>query len=231
MSFFSLFPKMLYDIDGRQLSNYHTVTNVFFRVGVIKKALENITAYYEYLVKDGETPEILSEKVYGTPHAHWVILLANNIVDPQYDWPLDETSFSKFIIGKYGSVAAAQTQIHHYEKVIERTETLTGITTISRFEINQTKLTDNVSDVPYDFYEGAGSLPETQTFNTYDMGDTRTVTEIVYRNSVSAYDYEQELNDAKRSIKIVKAEYYPQLLRELQALTGVNNQPYLRKLV
>lgn len=228
MAFFDLFPKTLYDIDARRLSNYHTVTNIFFRMQFIRKALSEATAYYDYLVKDDETPEILAEKIYRNPEAHWIILLANDIVDPQYDWVLNTTAFQNYIIGKYGSVAEAQTQIHHYEKVIERTESLTGIKTITRFEINQDKLTETASDVPYDYYTG---LPETQTYNTHDMSNGRTVEEIIYREAISAYDWEDAQNEAKRAIKIVKPEYYPQLQREFQTLTGAINQPYIRKLI
>lgn len=229
MPFFDLFPKIPYDIDGRRLTNYHTVTNVFFRLRVVRAALENIAAYYEYLIQDSDTPEILAEKIYRNPEAHWIILLANDIVDPQYDWPLNATAFEKYIIGKYGSVASAQSQIHHYEKVIERTESLTGIVSATRFQINQTRLTDDPETVPYDYYEGSGSLPETQEFNTYDMPGGRTVEETVYRNAVSAYDWEDELNNAKRAIKIIKPEYYAQIIREFTALTGNSNMPYLRK--
>jgi hypothetical protein len=62
------------------------------------------------------------------------------------------------------------------------------------------------------------------------MGNGRTVSEVVYRNSVSAYDWETEQNDAKRSIKLIKPEYYQQIMREFKALTGADNLPYIRKL-
>lgn len=49
-----------------------------------------------------------------------MILYANDIYDPQYDWPMNQDAFEKYIIGKYGSTANAKSQIHHYEKVIAR---------------------------------------------------------------------------------------------------------------
>ena len=227
MLFFDKFPVLAYDIAGKRLSNYQISTNIFFRIRILREILGNISAYYEYLVSDSDTPEILADKVYGNPEAHWIILMANDIIDAQYDWPLNYKNFNNYIINKYGSIANAKTQIHHYEKVVTREEQLTGIVTESRFTVNFDKLTDNTPSVPYDYYE---NLPETQEVNTYNLENGRTVTEIIRREAITYYDYESQLNDNKRSIKIIKPEYYGQILREFENLT--NTKPsYIRKLV
>ena len=93
--FFDKFPRISYDIEGKRLTTYQSVTNIFFRVRVIREILGNISAYYEYLIKDDDTPEILADKVYNNPEAHWIIIMANNIVDPQYDWPLNSTKIGR----------------------------------------------------------------------------------------------------------------------------------------
>lgn len=229
--FFDKFPKILYDIDGKQLSNYQTVTNIFFRVRVIREILGNISAYYEYLVKDDDTPEILADKVYNNPEAHWIILLANNIVDPQYDWPLNSTNFNNYIINKYGSIENAQTTYHHYEKVVTREESFSGTVVENRFVINQANAANSMVDstIPYDTYN---SLSETQTVNTINMGEGRTVIEIVHRDRITNYDYEQQMNDNKRSIKIIKPEYYQQIVREFDNLTQIKQRTnYIRRLI
>lgn len=228
--YFDKFPKILYDIDGKRLSNYQTITDIFFRLQVIRSVLSNFTTYYEHIISDGDTPEILAEKVYGKSEAHWVILLANNIVDAQYDWPLTDTIFNKYIIAKYGSIEVAKTTYDHYEKVISREDSYSGIVTETRFHINQANLTSNLSNtlssVPYDHY---GNLAETQSVSTYNLADNRTVIEIISRDRISNYDHELNLNDAKRVIKIIKPQYYPQIMREFEALT--NSSPtYIRRL-
>lgn len=229
--YFDLFPKLLYDIDGKRLSKYSSVTDVFFRLRVIRQVLNNVSAYYEYIVSDFETPEILADKVYGDPEAHWIILLANDMLDPQYDWPLNYNQFKNYIIKKYGSIENAQTNIHHYEKVVTRVEELKGIVDETRFVVNKEKLTVNDMTVPYDYYQGTGSLPETQELTTYNLETGATLIEIISRNDVSFYDYEQELNESKRTIKIIKPEYYGQILREFNALTEFAAVPYLRRLL
>ena len=221
------FPKVSFDISGKKPSEYQTATNIFFRLQVIREVLENVSAYYEHTIGEGDTPEILAEKVYNDTQAHWIILYANNMVDPQYDWPLDYKSFDNYIVNKYGSIATAKTQIHHYEKVIRREESLTGLITETRFQINFQQITQNEPDVPYDNYS---ELPETLV-ETINMGPGRTVIQVTGKNAVSFYDWEVEENDKKRLIKIIKPEYYSQILNEFNELTKFVNAPFRRRLV
>ena len=158
-NFLDNFPRVNYDITRNKLTNYQIVTDITFRMRIIREVIENTAAYFEYVITDTDTPEILAEKVYGNPEAYWIILYANDIFDPQYDWPLNYRSFNNYIINKYGSTANAQGTIHHYEKVIERT--VDGITTTFRYDVNEERLTDTaVPGVPYDSYD---SLPVTQS--------------------------------------------------------------------
>jgi len=84
------------------------------------------------------------------------------------------------------------------------------------------------STVPYDSYN---NLPETQSVNTVNMGEGKTVVEIVNRDRISNYDYEVQVNENKRSIKIIKPEYYGQIIREFDNLTQIKQRTtYLRRL-
>lgn len=139
--YFEYFPKVLYDINQYQRREYNLSTNILFRIRLIREVVRNASSYYQYTIKDGDKPEILAEKVYDDPEAHWIILYANDIIDPQYDWPLDQRSFNKHITDKYGSVAYAKTNFHHYEKVIERLNSTTNTNTTKRIIIDQTQLT------------------------------------------------------------------------------------------
>lgn len=134
--FFGSFPKIAYDLTGKQLKTFNKVTDIFFRLRIIREILANISAYYEYIIREGDTPEILAEKIYGEAEAHWVILMANDIIDAQYDWPLNNRDFKKFLLAKYGSIEKAKTTIHHYEKVVTRTEEFSGIQTELRYQID-----------------------------------------------------------------------------------------------
>lgn len=254
--FFQSFPKIPYDMSNERLKTFDRVTNVFFRLRVLRSVLTNISAYYEYIIREGDTPEILANKVYGDAEAHWIILMANDIIDAQYDWPLNNRDFKKYILAKYGTLENAKTTYHHYEKVIQRTESLSGLVTERRFEVNETKLAKNVSSVieslPYDYYEAPTNpeqymnygtvLPDTQSYLTIDVGLAsknststlvdagRTITEVISREAVSNYDYEVAENEKKRTIKIIKPEYYPQIMKEFSVLTETEKPSYVRRL-
>jgi hypothetical protein len=228
-NFFDTFPRIPYNIQGKRLTNYQTVTNIFFRVRVLREVLNNISSYYEHLIMEGDTPEILAEKVYGNSEAHWVILMANDIVDPQYDWPLGYNAFQKYIINKYGSVENAKTTYHHYEKVIKREESKSGVISEFRYVVNSSNVASEMSiSVPYDHYGNLADVQDVDATNNIEIG-TGTVIEVTYRDRITNYDYEAELNEAKRSIKIIKPEYYQQIVRELDNLTqNTRNIPYIR---
>jgi hypothetical protein len=225
MSFFGKFPTVAYDINRGDFSNFEISTNIFFRLAMVKEVINNISAYYEYIIRDGDTPENLADKIYGDPQAHWIILMANNIVDPQYDWPLDKPSFLNYIRNKYELISIAKTQTHHFEKVIRREESRSGIVTETRFVIDENEYVET-NDVPHDTYN---SLPETQSVETFDIGDGSTVTQIIFRERVSYWDWEVAENEKKRPIKIIKKEYYGNIIEEFNLLTKNPDSPYLRR--
>lgn len=82
--------------------------NIRFR----KEILSNITVYDYYDIKDGETPELIANKIYGSTDYHWVIMLANNRYDYIADWPLSYLALQEYINTKYGEDADAT---RHYE--------------------------------------------------------------------------------------------------------------------
>lgn len=82
--------------------------NIRFR----RDILANITVYDYYDIVDGETPEQIAEKIYGSPQYHWVIMLANERYDYLNDFPLTTVALEQYIIDKWGDAA---NDIHHYE--------------------------------------------------------------------------------------------------------------------
>lgn len=269
-SFYDAFPKIKYDINKSQYPQYEEVTDIFFRLGVIQNALNNISSYTVYDIEDGETPELLAEKFYGDAGAAWMILLANNILDAQFDWPLDYTTFQQFVAAKYGSVETAMITPHHYEKVIQRKNTRTGVVNETRFVINGDRLTDDmIEGVPYSYFHpwtstthrtadsidyksdnettvlladldngeafgsslDRGSLETTGAYygaQTYQIGDD-SIEVVVLGQEVTCYEHETRLNDDRRSIKVIKGEYYVQIMDEFRYLTG-QKPDYIRKL-
>lgn len=70
--------------------------------------------YTPYIVKNGERPDNVSMRFYGTPNYDWIILLMNDMYSVYDDWPKDDLTFQNYIIEKYGSISAANSTIKYY---------------------------------------------------------------------------------------------------------------------
>jgi hypothetical protein len=245
--FFDLFPKVNYTFSQSKYPEYQLITNILFRTGIIRRILYNTSAYVKYTIKESDTPETLADKVYNDPRAYWIILYANDMLDPQYDWPLSSVPFNNYIVDKYRAMAEddegrsledyeviAWTQnltnpaaVHHYEKVIRQENRTIDTVNEFRYKIDEDKLTDNNLTVPYAYYEGLADEQSVTAISLEVNGQTVIQTE--YRNFVTYYDYEMEKNEAKREIKIIKKEYYPQIIREFESLTNVSPPAFFRR--
>ena len=107
--YFANFPLIVYDSVGD--GNFKIVTNLLKRVAMRTKVRTNTLLFDTYDVKEGETPEMIADKLYDDPELHWVILFVNNITDRYHQWPMNFGQFNAFIADKYSNVDA----VHHYE--------------------------------------------------------------------------------------------------------------------
>jgi hypothetical protein len=109
--YFKEFPQFLYDFKYGNTTKTSVVTDITRNVRFRKEVLENVTLFDEYDIVDGETPEIVAEKIYGDPEYHWIIMLANQKHDYISDFPLSEQALVKHIVATYGAQRYA---IRHY---------------------------------------------------------------------------------------------------------------------
>lgn len=112
MSIFTHYPKVRYKVDDHTYLRAIDITVV----SKIKEYLKNFKkiAYTPYVIKDGETPDYVSYKLYGSPEYDWVIMLTNNMYSIYDDWPKDAEEFRNYIIEKYGSLDAAMNTTKYY---------------------------------------------------------------------------------------------------------------------
>lgn len=99
--YFKDFPKFLYDFNYGNNTKTTVVTDITRNVRFRKHLLSNVTLYDEYDMMDGETPEIIAEKFYGSPEYHWIVMLANGKYDWKNDFPLPEDVLQRHIVQQY----------------------------------------------------------------------------------------------------------------------------------
>jgi len=109
--YFDNFPSFLYPFNIKNKVEYKLVKDISQNVRVRKEILSRVTLYDEYDIRDGETPEIIAEKVYGSPAYHWVVMLCNERYNYIDDFPMTSTQLENHIDEKYGS---AKYDTHHY---------------------------------------------------------------------------------------------------------------------
>lgn len=202
MAYFSRFPIVNYNIHDTSSLNYKLVSNIFVRAKMLESIKKESLVYYMYQVVDGDTPESIASKYYESANRHWIILLANDIVDPTYDWPLSYSNFVSYIDSKYGSSQNAKSTIHHYQKVITKTDSVTGTISVSRHQVD------------YNTYANLAS----SSFETINLKDGNSVQIVITKESVTNYDYEEEENEKKREIKIIDRQYVSAIEQELVSI-------------
>jgi len=196
MQYFDTIPKIIQtDTSGTS----RILTNLMARVSIIPKLLKDPLVFYEYDIQDGDTPEIIAFKYYGDSYRYWVVLFANQITDPQWNWPLDNNTLYQYVVSKYPD-NNVYSDIHHYQKTITQFDSATNTTS------------EEVVIIDQDTYN---TLVESS--DTYDIdGNLTSVT--VTKQAVTLYDYELNVNESKRTIKILNAQYVDQLEDEFKKL-------------
>jgi hypothetical protein len=207
--YFSYFPTTPY-IKDDDSSDLDTLTNITARFGFEESFKENNSAYYEYEVRDGDTPEVIASKIYGDSEKHWIILSFNDITDPNYDWPLEQRTLVSFIDAKYtanADTANGQTgivwskaNIKEYYKVETTTHNASETITINKYEIDANTYA-NVSS---------------STTSGFELEDGSFIDIAVSKETKTYYDYEIEENEKKRNIKILKPEFVSAVVQEFR---------------
>lgn len=210
--FFNYFPKTLYT-SNNLTAGVDTVTNIIARFGFESTLKNNSAAFYKYNIQESDTPEIIASKYYDNPERHWIVLLFNDIMDPQFDWPLQYQPFIDYVNTKYSANNYADTantgvtglawsmnvnNVQAYYKIVTRTN-FDDISIVEKLEVDANTYANVAAST-----------------TTYTLQDGSTITQKVTKETKTYYDYEQELNEEKREIKLIKPEFVPQIEKEFK---------------
>jgi len=107
--YFANFPLIPYDNYGT--GDLRLTPNILKRIAVRANIKTTTSLFDTYDVKEGETPEMIADKLYGNPEFHWVVLMMNDVVDRYHQWPMSRRQFLAHLNDKYTNVDG----VHHYE--------------------------------------------------------------------------------------------------------------------
>ena len=192
MNYFDLFPNVeLPSFSDRRRSSfdYITIKNLFKRGRVRDDIFGNVIAFSKYLVLDGERPDSVAKKIYEDENLDWVVLLSNNIINVQDEWPMGQYDFQRYLDNKYSKDQLSE--IHHYET-------------------NEIRNANGIL-----LLQGGLIVDADFTFKYSLDGTLQTVNSV---KSISNLNYEIERNDAKRAINVLRKEYVSIIIDDMREI-------------
>ena len=192
MAYFRELPNISYISrlpDASSNEEYITVKNLFKRAKLRTDIVNIITAFNYYQVEDNQRPEVVASKLYGDPELDWVILITNNITNVRDQWPLCNNDLYNYMIDKYDTEEALS-NIHHYE-------------------------TTEVKD-EYDRLVVPSGLQVDSNFTVTYTKFNNTVSTVSPVKQVTNYEYETNINEEKRKIRVLKPAYLSVVITDLR---------------
>ena len=178
-----------------KISDYITVKNLFKRAFLREDIYQNLTFFTKYSIKGNDRPDNVAAEIYQDSSLDWLVLLTNNIINIQNEWPLSQDDFNRYLLDKYDNdYNTIYNGIHHYE-------------TIEVEDSNETIIIPAGLEVSQDF---------TTTYYDYFIGGLTTANNIT--RPITNYEYEENLENKKREIYILKIEYLSVVLDDIEDL-------------
>ena len=176
------------------ISDYIPVKNLFKRITLRQDIYQDLSFFTKYKITGNDRPDNIASKVYGRSDLDWVVLTSNNIINIQDEWPMPQLEFDAYLLNKYGTYDNLNSS-HHYETT-------------------ELKNSDDVIIV-----QKGLQVPSTYSITYYfDSGiDSGMVTSYPVVE-ITNYQYEEKLNNNKRSIFLLKPRYLNVIIDDFEEL-------------
>jgi hypothetical protein len=126
----------------------------------------------------------------------------NEYIDAKYSAPEYADTANTSVSGL--SWAKNQSNVKSYYKVITTTLNSEGTTYTENIEIDENAYNE---------------LPDST--EVYQLQNNSTITESISKKIKTYYDYEEELNESKRKITLLKAEFVPSVEKEFKKVISL----------
>ena len=184
-SYFQRVPDFNYvsRLPDSKIGDYIRVKNLFKKGKLREDIFQNLAFFEKYKIVGDDRPDNVAFEIYKDSSLDWVVLLSNNVLNIQSEWPLPQTDFDRFVLDKYGDYNTLYNGIHHYET-------------------EEVKNTQGVTIVP------AGlQVDSSYSVSYYDFFTDLQVTTGNLATPITNYEYEEKVENDKRNIFILKPRY------------------------
>ena len=187
------YPSLLKERESN--TDFIQTKNLFRRVKIREDLFANFMQFDKYEVIGDERPDNVAEKVYGNDGLDWVILLSNNIIDINNEWPMNQSQLNMFLEEKY--TPQQLVSIHHYE-TLELRDNKNQLILPAGLVVDE--------DFNMEYLSGG------QVKSTNSLVDGRPI------RAVTFFDYENDLNDQKRNINVLKQEFLGLFIKDFERI-------------
>jgi hypothetical protein len=189
--FFSYLPKIEYTPTRTrfQFTNQDFVVAVNIFKGLsLDNSVYTTDLFKEFQLRDGVRPDQVAEAVYGDSSYDWVILLTNKIIDLKNDWPLNNSEFEKLIGKKYTNPHSVKNYLTKEVK-----NDLGEIVLPSGLEVYYNPNDQDSFKITY--------------IKSYNPIVEETENGATLLTSITYYEWEQQRNEEKRVLQVLKPDY------------------------
>jgi hypothetical protein len=200
-SYFQRVPDLNYvsRLPDAKIGDYIRVKNLFKKGKLREDIFQNLTFFEKYKIVGDDRPDNVAFEVYDDASLDWIVLLSNNVLNIQSEWPLPQTDFDRFVLDKYGDYDTLYNGIHHYET--EEVKNSQGVTIVPA----GLEVPEKIKD------ERQGSPTYNQLVpyfvSYYDFFTDQQITTGNISIPVTNYEYEEKVENNKRNIFLLKPRY------------------------
>ena len=107
---FENYENILYPFKIGSFTVEKLVRDITTNLKIQTNVVDLVGFFSDYIIHDGETPEIIAWKVYGDAKLHYLVMLANSRYDWRKDFPLSQNELDAFVNETY----ANPNGVHHW---------------------------------------------------------------------------------------------------------------------
>ena len=106
---FNTLPNLYYNIQTSPTDVKLLATkNLWRRSEIVKEFKNSLTLFNEYIINNGEKPEIIANRLYKNPFYTWTLFVANDIVNYYEQWPRSSRQLAEYVTAKYDNPQATK---------------------------------------------------------------------------------------------------------------------------
>jgi len=181
---------------AKNINDYVEVKNLFRRGRIRPDIFDDLQYFNKYKVVGDQRPDEVAYDVYEDENLDWLVMLSNNIVNPENEWPLSQQSFDNYLINKYGSEENIYA-VHHYES---------------------TEVRDSLGNL---IFPAGKEVSQNFTVTFFDRGLGTEGFAGQMTEEYTNWDYETQIQDDRRNIYVLKNFYVGLIIDDME-----NIMPY-----